>query len=130
MPTFKLHKLVRDKLKAEYERTGQKATYIELTPDEYKTQLVKKIIEEISEVKIGDPVEEITNEIADAMQAVEDFIVACGTTAEKVRYAQQVRNSLKGGFGAGYFVETIELDNSDPWVEYYRQRPDIFPELK
>jgi len=130
VPTFKLHRLVRDKLRAEYERTGQKATYVELTSDEYKTQLVKKIIEEISEANLSASIEEVTNEIADVQQAVEDLVVACGTTVEKVKYAQQVRSNLKGGFSTGCFVETLELSDDDPWVSYYRQRPDLYPEVK
>ena len=130
MPIFRLHKLVRDKLRAEYERTGQKATYIELSAEEYKNQLVKKIIEEVSEIKTDDSIDEITNEIADTQQAIDDLIVACGITNEKVKFTQQVRSNLKGGFAAGYFVETLELSDDDPWVEYYRKRPDVFPEVK
>jgi predicted house-cleaning noncanonical NTP pyrophosphatase (MazG superfamily) len=117
-------------LPQEYERTGQKATYIQLSPEEYKTQLLKKINEEVNEIHISDSIEDITNEIADVQQALTDLMAAFGIAPEKVTYTGQVRNNLKGGFKSGYFVETLELADDDPWVEYYRKSPDIFPEIK
>ena len=35
-----------------------------------------------------------------------------------------------GSFLNGRFVNQIEIADDDPWVEYYRDRPDLFPEDK
>ena len=42
MPKFIFNKLVRDKLRQEYERMNQKAVYRRLTPDEHATELKRK----------------------------------------------------------------------------------------
>jgi predicted house-cleaning noncanonical NTP pyrophosphatase (MazG superfamily) len=130
MPKFKLNKLVRDKLRDEYARTGQLAVYTDLTPDEYKSKLLEKIVEETREIKINAPIDAITNEISDLRQAIDDLMSAYNISEEKVKFTQQLRSNLKGGFTAGVFVDTLELKDEDPWVDYYRQRPDIFPEEK
>lgn len=129
MPTFKLNKLVRDKLRDEYQRTNQKATYRELTLDDHKLELKNKIVEETKEIQLDKPVAEITDEIADIRQVLDDFMGLYGITEEQVTAAKQKKYIKKGGFAAGNFVETLELADDDKWVGYYRQSPDIFPEV-
>jgi len=130
MPIFKFNKLVRDKLRDEYARTNQKATYRELTLNDHKLELKNKIIEETKEIQIDKPVAEIADEIADIKQALDDFQNLCGITEEQVSIIKQKKYVKKGGFTSGNFVETLELDDDDKWVDYYRQSPDIFPEIK
>lgn len=128
MPKFRLNKLVRDKLKEEYSRVGQLAVYRELSPEEHKAYLIKKIIEEASEIEINKPIDEVINEISDLQQAIDDLSAICNITKDKISFTQKLRYNLKGGFLGGVFVDTLELKESDPWVAYYRQRPEIFPE--
>ena len=128
MPIFKLNKLVRDKLRDEYARIGQLAVYKDLTPDEYKLKLLEKIIEETREIKLDGPIDEITNEISDLRQVIDDLMAAYSISEEKLKFTMQLRKNLKGGFSAGVFVDTLELKDNDPWIDYYRERPDLFPE--
>lgn len=129
MPKFELNKLVRDGFRDEYERSGQKAIYRELLPEEHKTQLLCKIIEETQEIKTNSPTDEVVKEIADIVQAVGDLMKICDITEEQVENAKRKRFEKIGGFATGTFVETLELADDDEWVEYYRKHPDIFPEL-
>lgn len=128
MPKFKLNKLVRDKLPVDYERTGQKATYRQLTPFEHKSELIRKIIEEASEINIYNSNEEIVGEIADIQQVLDDLAFVCGIDQGQINLIKQAKNDKKGGFKAGSFVDTLELADDDEWVQYYRKRPDVFPE--
>lgn len=128
MPKFKLNKLVRDKLPADYEKTGQKATYRELTPSEHKSELIRKIIEEASEINVYNSNEEITGEIADIQQVLDDLAFVCGIDQAQINLIKQAKNDKKGGFKNGAFVDTLELADEDEWVQYYRKRPDVFPE--
>ena len=130
MPKFKLDKLVRDNLRNIYESIGQKASYRKLTTDEHKSQLVRKIIEEVQEIQITDPVSDITDEIADIRQVLDDLMDLYGITEEQVEVTKQKTYNKKGGFIKGTFVETLELADDDEWVNYYRKRPDLFPEKK
>jgi predicted house-cleaning noncanonical NTP pyrophosphatase (MazG superfamily) len=129
MPEFEFNKLVRDKLRDEYALAGQEATYIELTPSEHKQKLIRKIIEEVLEIDINEPVEKITSEIGDIRQCLDDLTAICGATEEQVMDAKQAKYDKKGGFENGTFVKTLKLADGDEWVDYYRKRPDIFPEV-
>ena len=130
MPKFELNKLVRDKLPNEYERMGQKADYRELSADDNKRELIRKIIEETVEIKINDPVDKIIGEIADIRQATDDLMMAFDISEDQVKIVQQAKYDKKGGFKSGAFVKTLELADDDEWVKYYRERPDVFPEIK
>lgn len=129
MPTFKLNKLVRDKLVNDFIVSNQKVEYKKLTPTEHKSELIRKIIEEVNEIKIDDLSDQIVSEIADIQQAIDDFNKLCGISSEQIESKKQSKFEKKGGFSGGNYVKTIKLANDDEWVKYYRQRPDIFPEI-
>jgi len=130
MPEFEFNKLVRDKLREEYERIGQKATYRELSESAHKLMLIEKNIEELREIDITAPKDKIIEELADAKQANNNFMTLCDITDEQVESARQAKYDKKGGFLGGTFVETLELADDDEWVNYYRENPDVYPEKK
>lgn len=130
MPKFVLNKLVRDGFRDEYKRSGQKAIYRELSLEEHKSQLIRKIVEEAQEINLASSSqEEVVKEIADIEQAIDDIAVLCDITKEQILVAKQKKYEKIDGFAVGTFVETIELADDDEWVEYYRKSPDIFPEV-
>jgi predicted house-cleaning noncanonical NTP pyrophosphatase (MazG superfamily) len=129
VPIFIFNKLIRDKLRGEYERMGQKATYRTLSKIEHAKQLKQKIIEETKEIPLDGSIEDITSEIADVRQALDDLATVNGISEGQISDAKQRKFDKKGGFSAGTFVETLELADDDEWVEYYRKSPDIFAEV-
>jgi len=129
MPTFKLNKLVRDKFRGIYEDMGQKPVYKKLSSIEHKTSLKNKIIEEVAELDVTDEQSRIIDEVADLRQILDDLTILCGITEDQVKLAQKAKFDKKGGFTDGVFVETIELNDGDEWVGYYRKDPDVFPEV-
>jgi predicted house-cleaning noncanonical NTP pyrophosphatase (MazG superfamily) len=129
MPTFEFNKLVRDKLREEYIRIGQKATYRKLSAAEYKKQLVNKIAEELIEIDINGEKSEIIGELGDIKQVVMDFMKVCDITDNQVEAARQAKFDKKGGFEGRNYVTSLELKPDDKeWIEYYRKRPDVFKE--
>lgn len=128
MPTFYLNKLVRDKLRGIYANIGQKAKYRKLSSHEHKIQLVNKIVEEAKEIDVNSNVLEITDEIADIRQVLDDMMSLYGISEEQVKTTQRISFDKKGGFIGATYVETLQLEDDDNWVDYYRKRPDIFPE--
>lgn len=125
-----LNKLVRDRLVADYERLEQKAEYRKLSPQEHKCELIRKIIEEVSEINPDDTTDKIAGEIADLQQVIKDFMSLCNINDEQVETFRQAKFDKKGGFMDGAYVTTITLSDDDEWVKYYRERPNIFPEIK
>ncbi len=127
MIKFKLNKLVRDKLPANYEQLNQQATIRKLTGEELRTALLRKIIEEANELSK----EEATTvvEVADLEQALDDLIEITGLSKEEIKKAKEEKEAKKGRFLEGSFVEFLELHEDDEWVQYYRQEPELFPEI-
>jgi predicted house-cleaning noncanonical NTP pyrophosphatase (MazG superfamily) len=128
MPTFKLNKIIRDKLVIEYERLGQKAKYKKLSLVEHKKELIRKIIEEASEININDSLEKTAGEIADVQQVLRDLASLCGIRNHQIEIIRQAKFDRKGGFAGGNYVTILTLADDDEWVKYYRERPDVFLE--
>lgn len=129
MPKYVLNKLVRDKLRDEYEKMNQKATYKTLSSDELVQALMQKLTEEIKEANVADR-QSIVTELADIYQVVEDTMNVYGITPQEVYEAKQAKLDKKGGFSGATFVQTLELDDDDEWNDYYRASPDVYQELK
>lgn len=130
MPEFILNKIVRDNYKDEYPKMGQEAKFIDLTPEQHKELLIKKFIEEASEIDLNESKDEITGELADLMQIFKDIMVLFEISEQQVEDFRQSKFDKKGGFINGVYVESIKLSDDDEWVQYYRKKPDVYPEKK
>ncbi len=131
MPIFKLNKLIRDKLPIFYESIGQKANLRLLGKEEHTQALLDKIVEEVNEIpETNLTKKKLIEEVADIQQAVDDLMKLYGVSAEEVAKAQKAKDEYKGGFSKGIFIETLELQQNDTWIDYYRAEPDRFPEVK
>jgi predicted house-cleaning noncanonical NTP pyrophosphatase (MazG superfamily) len=128
MATFVFNKLIRDKLKSEYERLGQVASYKKLTKEEFAEALKRKLIEEANEIDPADK-ESVLNELADIYQVVEDLIKLYDLNPQDIGDIKNATFEKKGGFAGANFVETLTLDDNDEWNDYYRQSPEVFPEV-
>jgi len=129
MPTFIFNKLVRDKLRDEYMRMNEKAEYRKLSRLEFSQELAHKIVEEVNEIPHEGTKAEITAELADAKQAMDDLMNLHDIKIEEVTEIQKKKFDKKGGFSEGNFVVSLELKDDDEWVEYYRKEPNIFIEV-
>ena len=129
MVTFRLHKLVRDNYGRIYADNNQKPEFRLLRHEEHVKELAKKIVEEASELTRVS-VQEMAGEIVDVEQALEDLKALCGIDDSAIAQAKQARLSKFGGFKQGRFIETLQLHDDDPWVEYYRKEPDRFTEIQ
>lgn len=130
MPKFRLDKLVRDRLPEIYEEADQKAEYTKLTGDELKQALLRKAIEEINEIDLSESRPEITRELSHVQQALADLALLCDISPEQIEAVQVEEFEDKGGFTEGVFIYTIELNDHDSWVNYYRRFPTIFSEVE
>ncbi len=129
MPIFILNKLVRDKLRSEYERLNQQATYRALSRNEHVQTLKQKIAEEAAEIPLNSTSDDVVHELADVQQALDDLAGLQHISSEHIRQVQQQKFDKKGGFTAGTYVETLTLDDTDEWVEYYRRSPALYHEV-
>ena len=129
MAKFILDKLIRDKLRAEYERLNQKAVYRTLSKSELAEALKQKLIEEAKEIDVSDR-QSIVEEVADAYQVLEDMLTVNSISFEEVQKVKLAKFEKKGGFTDATYIETLELADDDEWNDYYRKHPDLFKEIK
>ncbi len=131
MPIFRLNKLIRDKLPLFYESIGQKANLRILTRDEHTQALLDKIVEEVNEIPETNLTKnKLIEEAADIQQVIDDLMKLHGISAADIAKVQKAKNEYKGGFSKGIFIETLELQENDTWIDYYRAEPERFPEVK
>lgn len=129
MPTFRLDKLVREKLPQIYAELGQQITTRRLSPSEFRDALREKLIEEASEPFDATDDQAVLAELADIQQVLDDLVVQYGFSREQLAAVQQKKLAKKGGFQNAVFVETVTCDDDDPWTAYYRKEPERFPEI-
>jgi len=128
MAKFILNKLIRDKLRGEYEKMNQKAEYRTLSKAEFAAALKQKLIEEANEIDVSDR-QSIIGEVADVYQVLEDMLAANNISVEEVQNIKNAKFAKKGGFAEGTYIETLELSDNDDWNDYYRKHPDLYKEI-
>jgi predicted house-cleaning noncanonical NTP pyrophosphatase (MazG superfamily) len=129
MLKFQFKKLVRDKIVDQQIASGAKPIYHRLAENELRHELVKKIQEESSEI-INTDHDTVAGEIADVQQAIDDLILACKLTKTEVADKQRLKNEKNGSFSKGIYVEYVEVDENDKWVNYYRENADRYPQIR
>ncbi len=124
--TFRLNKLVRDEIVPDIIRGGGEVVRVQLQTREQKRQaLLAKIVEEAQEFGVSSTV----SEVADLQEAVDQLVANEGFTPEEVRQKQDEKREKVGGFGRGYFIETVTLPDDNQWVPYYAADPEKYPEV-
>lgn len=122
MPKFASRKLIRDNIIDQHLEFGHTVEYRMLSGKELKSALQQKLHEEADEVPIRDDSDdEIIEELADVQQVVDDLKNAYGLLNGEVEKAQKSKRDKKGGFQKGVYIDTVEADESDEWVKYYRK---------
>lgn len=128
MRTFRLNKLIRDKVYDSMLDLGQKVTHRKLSDKEMINKLRAKIIEEANELDTKSP--KLAEELADTLEVLEHLALRSGISYKKLRAIQLSRRKKRGGFGEKIFAKTVTLKEGDPWAKYYAADPKRFPEVK
>lgn len=125
--TFKLNKLVRDKIVQNHINSGGKVQYRNLSPQEKRRALTDKIIEEAGELTSS---KEIAEELADLQEVLDQLAKDAGITKTKISAAQKKKRSNNGGFKNGDYIEHETWPEDHKWSKYYASDPNRFPEVK
>jgi predicted house-cleaning noncanonical NTP pyrophosphatase (MazG superfamily) len=128
MPKFKFAKLVRDTIVDQQLASGAKPVYHQLDPAQHKQELVRKIIEEATEITAAAP-DEVAAEIADVQQALDDLRALYGLSVDDIAIAQTAKAAKNGAFQKGLYVEYVEVAEDNKWTAYYRKNADRYPQI-
>ena len=129
MPTFRLNKLVRDKIPELNRERGIVVTARTLDEDEYKTELIKKFKEELSELANAGDANEFAKELADIQTILDSLCIVAKVSKDELHDLQQRISNKAGSFNDRQYIETLLIPEGDEWVAYYRKDPKRFPEI-
>ncbi|AZL16351.1 nucleoside triphosphate pyrophosphohydrolase [Rickettsiales endosymbiont of Stachyamoeba lipophora] len=127
--TFIFNKLVRDNIPEIMETLGAELISKTLSPDDYISKLKSKLLEESTEVLKSQSKEELIEEIADVFEVLYCLMLANNISMEDVESIRASKNESKGSFKKAKFIDKVFVNQDFKFLEYYRSKPDEYPEL-
>lgn len=125
--TFKLSKLVRDKIVQSTEAQGGTVEYHTLRGKKLTKALLTKLTEEANELKASDL---NVGELADLQELVDALLEHLGMTKDLLSKQQKEKRLRNGAFKKGHFIDSLTLPAGNKWAKYYAADPKRFPEIK
>lgn len=102
------NKLVRDKIPEIIKNDKGIPVIRELANEEYWDYLLKKVIEELEEVKTAPNNDERRKELADMLELIRAMAVYNGYTLEDIIKAANKKRETNGGFSKRIFLERVK----------------------
>lgn len=102
------NKLVRDKIPEIIAKQGKKVTCRRLEGDELKQALKDKLIEEAHELAQAETKKQMVEEMADVESVLAAIRITHGIDYSDVHIERLCKDSWKGTFAAGQFLERVE----------------------
>lgn len=131
MRKFAYRKLVRDLVLEGIKQDGRQASWKTLDDDEYRKELVKKLVEESKELENESSKNEVVKELADIQEIVKALAKSYKITNEEINLEQNSKNMKSGSFNSKIFVDTVEVqEDNTKWLNYYLSNPEKYPEIK
>lgn len=127
--TFACDKLSRDKGLETFKAEGITPQYKLLKDDELRNVLKIKLMEEGYELCEAETIQEVVAELADVLEVIDGLCKAYKISLEDIQKIKEKKLKERGGFEKGLFIETIEMEESNPKVKHFRASPDKYPEV-
>jgi predicted house-cleaning noncanonical NTP pyrophosphatase (MazG superfamily) len=108
MPRKIYNKLIRDKIPGIIKINNAVSKISELSAEEFKIALNKKIIEEACELAEAKSNEEILNELADILEVTEAIAKNSNITSGEITKRKEEKKQERGAFEKGLFLEYID----------------------
>ena len=103
------NKLIRDRIPEIMEARGVKFKTSVLSQDDYKNELLNKLVEESREVQAAKTDRsELIKELGDVLEVIDYLIIAFGLDSEEIRAVKAERKESRGGFAEKIFLEYTE----------------------
>lgn len=127
--TFRLNKIVRDKIVEMLTPRSVKIITKKLNAEERLLHLKRKLVEEAQEVLETKNRAELIEELADLLEVAAACARAMDITPEEIAAARLIKNETKGGFDECMFIDKIVYDSSEHFYHYCLANPDKYPEI-
>lgn len=104
------NKLVRDYIPEVIQKTNKKFSTRILSQKEYKTEIKKKLSEELIEYVEAETDEEAVEELADILELLHAAVKLHGSSFEAVEEVRKKKAEKRGGFDKRIFLIEVEDD--------------------
>jgi predicted house-cleaning noncanonical NTP pyrophosphatase (MazG superfamily) len=104
------YKLIRDNAPNKMREAGVKFEMRQLEEKEFKNEFLRKVIEEAGELGASTTKEEITGELADVLDVIDQVQGMFGITDNELQMARADNTKEKGGFRERCFLEWSETE--------------------
>jgi len=101
-------KLVRDKIPKRIEESGGSCEVSQLSDDEFRKELVKKVGEEASGVTQARGKKELISEIGDLLDVVDQIVRVFEISSQQIERSRKKEFKRKGGFDKKLFLVWAE----------------------
>lgn len=127
---FKIDKLIRDGILEVMRDKGYIVHEKSLDHNEFIAKLMDKLFEEADEVAKALSKEELMEELADMLEVMQALSEASGITLRQLEEKRLHKRAIKGGFDRKIYTPYIDIEESNPEIDYYLVRSQQYPEMK
>jgi predicted house-cleaning noncanonical NTP pyrophosphatase (MazG superfamily) len=106
MPTY--NKLVRDRIPEIIEKEGKTYKMVILDDDQFKSELQKKLKEEVEEYLNSENDQDAVEELADILEVIHALAEAHGVSIEELEHVRKTKAKERGGFQEKIFLIDVE----------------------
>jgi predicted house-cleaning noncanonical NTP pyrophosphatase (MazG superfamily) len=100
-----------------------------LNNKEYISELIKKVIEEVEEMRHVKDTSELKKELADVQEVLDYLKKVLKLSKAEMKRLQDIKKLKNGGFSKRLYVESVGVEESNEWYSYYTNNPDKYPEV-
>ena len=103
------NKLVRDRMPEIIEKDGKRAKTRILNDEDYKSELLRKLVEEAQEaLKTEGDKKELAKEVGDIIEIIDYLIKVFELDPKEIEKIRLERKESRGGFNKKLFLEYVE----------------------
>ena|SRR5581483_8548105 len=126
---FNIEQLIRNKMPDIMHNQGIKTHERILSTDEFIIHLKNKLVIEATEAQKSQSLQELTGELADIYEIIHTLIQATGILPTDIEQYRLQKNEKRGSFSNRIYNHYVEIEESNPAIKYYKDRPDQYPEM-
>lgn len=131
MRYFKFEKLVRDNIVPQMVNNNQEPRGTRrLDDDEFITELIKKVLEEVEEMQNIKSKEELKYELADVYEVLDYIKNTLNISDSEIAKLKEQKREKNGGFDERMYIEDVGVEEDCKWLQYYLDNPDKYSEVK
>lgn len=128
--SFKIDKLIRDKIPDILRSNGIVVHEKKMEDPEFILKLKEKLLEEAKEVLEERNCAELCEELADVLEIIYALSKANGLTIDQIEKKRIEKRDVKGGFDNKIFCSSVDIQEENKEIFYYLENSLQYPEIK